>query len=299
MSLTEASLYPFFGTVTDNINFANLCVLGIPRDLASSYRQGAAEGPQYIRYATSLSLYNPFTELGINVQERWQLFDIGDAQVSELEALEVRKLVYNKIAKNNKYNMRFLFLGGDHLTTYFTFVSLKKLTNQRMGLIYLDAHPDLYEDYAGNKYSHACVVKRIIDETNIEPEAIFQVGIRASTPEQQQLVESLGIMTITTRDFLSLGPQAVAENIKTALPKKLDGVYLSIDLDVLDPAYAPGVGNPEPGGLATRELVQFLQGLSGVKIPAFDIVELCPKYDFSSISSFAAAKLLKEILGIM
>ena len=289
----------FFGATTNNINFANLSVLGIPRDSASSFRDGARDAPQYIRYATSNTLYNPFTETGRNIQQTWQIFDIGDAPITELDPLESKKLVFKKIAKHNKYGMRFLFLGGDHLSTYFTFVSLKKIQDLRMGLIYLDAHPDLYDNYNNDKYSHACVVKRIIDETNIEPKAIFQVGIRASTPEQQEYANNLGITTITTQDVFSSGAQAIAERIKAALPKKLDGVYLSIDMDVLDPAFAPGVGNPEPAGLTTRDVLLFLQALQGINFVAFDVVELCPKYDFSSISSFAAAKLIKEVLGVI
>ena len=83
------------------------------------------------------------------------------------------------------------------------------------------------------------------------------------------------------------------------MPKNLDGIYLSIDLDILDPAYAPGVGNPEPAGLSTREIVEFLQGLQGIKLLAFDIVELCPKFDYSGITALAAAKFVKETLGIM
>ena len=165
--------------------------------------------------------------------------------------------------------MKHFFLGGDHLSTYFTFTALKRLADKRFGLIYLDAHPDLYDHYEGNPYSHACVVKRIIDETNIEPETIFQVGIRAPTPEQTELANSVGINTITTKDFQQNGAKATAENIKAKIPKYIEGMYLSIDMDILDPAYAPGVGNPEPAGLTTRELIDFIHGLQGIKLPEY------------------------------
>ncbi|NPE08242.1 MAG: agmatinase [Asgard group archaeon] len=299
MSQKSAVKEPFFNSVTESINFANLGVLGIPWDASSSFRRGAAEGPTFIRHATSGQLYNSFAETGRNIKDTWQIFDLGDGLIETPDAMEAKHIVLSTLTKYHRHGMRFFFLGGDHLSTYFAFTALKKLQDLRMGLIYIDAHPDLYEHYEGNPYSHACVVKRIIDETNIEPETIIQVGIRSPTPEQIDYANSVGIKTITTKDIAQNGPQTAAETVKSFIPKYLDGVYLSIDLDVLDPAYAPGVGNPEPAGLTTRELIEFLHGLQGIKIHSFDIVELCPKFDPSGISALAAAKLIKEILGIM
>lgn len=299
MNSSTNPIRPFFGATTDNINFANICAMGIPWEKSSSFRSGAIQGPEYIRHATTESLYNSFTEIGKNLKEHFQIFDIGDIPLSELSEMDAKLRLTNTISNHNKYGMKFFFLGGDHLSTYFTFTALKKLNNARLGLIYVDAHPDLYDHYEGNPYSHACVVKRILDETDIEPETIFQVGIRASTKEQTELAKSKKINTFTTLDFQQLGPKALAEEVRNQLPKYLDGVYLSIDLDILDPAYAPGVGNPEPGGLSTRNLIEFIQSLQGIKLLAFDIVELCPKFDYSGITSLAAAKIVKETLGIM
>ncbi len=288
----------FFNSLTESLNFANLGVLGLPWDASSSFRRGAAEGPTYIRHATSGQLYNAYTETGRNIASTWQIFDMGDAPISNIDAMEARTIVSNQISKHNRHGMRFFFLGGDHLSTYFTFTALKKIQKLRLGLIYIDAHPDLYEHYEGNPYSHACVVKRIIDETNIEPESIIQVGIRSPTPEQLEYANSVGIKTVSTKDIIQNGPLTAAETVKSYIPNYIEGVYLSIDLDVLDPAYAPGVGNPEPAGLTTRELIELIHGLQGIKIHSFDIVELCPKFDPSGISALASAKLIKEILGI-
>ncbi len=290
---------PFFGSTTESLNYANLCVLGIPWDASSSFRRGAAQGPEYIRHATTGALYNSITETNRDLKQTWQIFDIGDAPISEANEMDARKKILNMIQKYNKYGMKFFFLGGDHLSTYFTFYSLKKLNDVRIGLIYLDAHPDLYDQYKGNQYSHACVVKRIIDETNIEPETITQVGIRSATLEEKQLAEQLKINTISIKDLQANGGFATAQQIKSQLPDYLDGVYLSIDLDVLDPAFAPGVGNPEPGGATTREIIDFIHGLQGINIFAFDVVELCPKFDYAGISALAASKIIKEVLGIL
>ncbi|MHA1463025.1 MAG: agmatinase [Candidatus Heimdallarchaeota archaeon] len=290
---------PFFGSTTDNINYTNLCVLGIPWDASSSFRRGAAQGPEYIRHATTGALYNSITETNRDLKQTWQIYDIGDAPISEANEMDARNKIHDMIQKYSRHGTKFFFLGGDHLSTYFTFYSLKKLKDIRIGLIYLDAHPDLYDQYEGNPYSHACVVKRIIDETNIEPETITQVGIRSSTLEQKQLAEQLKINTISIKDLQTNGGFATAQQIKSQLPDYLDGVYLSIDLDVLDPAFAPGVGNPEPGGATTREIIDFIHGLQGINIYAFDVVELCPKFDYAGISALAASKIIKEVLGIL
>jgi len=290
---------PFFDLTTDNINYANLCVLGIPWDASSTYRKGSHQSPIILRSATSGALYNTYTETGVNLKDKWQIFDIGDANISNSKPISDRNKILEIIRKYNKYGMRFLFLGGDHLSTYFAFWSLKQLEEKKIGLIYLDAHPDLYDQYEGNKYSHACVVRRIVEDTHIDPEYIVQVGIRASTPEQTEYANSKGIKTITTKEFQSNTANGSAELVKSYLPKNLDAIYLSVDLDVLDPAYAPGVGNPQPGGLSTREVIDFIHGLQGLKISAFDITELCPTIDYSGITAFASSKIIQETLGII
>jgi agmatinase len=291
---------PFFDLTTESINYANLCVLGIPWDASSTYRKGSHQSPIIIRSATSGALYNSFTETGVNLKEKWQIYDIGDAVITNTKPIDDRNRILEYISKANRYQMRFLFLGGDHLTTYFTFWSLKQLLGEKkIGLIYLDAHPDLYENYEGDKYSHACVVRRIVEETHMDPEFIVQVGIRASTPEQEAYAASKGIKTITTREFQANTAHGSAQLVKDYLPKNLDAIYLSMDLDVLDPAYAPGVGNPQPGGLSTREVIDFIHGLEGLKISAFDITELCPSIDYSGITAFASAKIIQETLGTL
>ncbi|MHA1124055.1 MAG: agmatinase [Candidatus Heimdallarchaeota archaeon] len=288
---------PFFNLTTESINYANLCVLGIPWDFSSTYRKGSHQSPIILRSATSGALYNTYAETGVNLKEKWQIFDIGDANITNNKPVADRNKIFEYISKYNQYSMKFLFLGGDHLSTYFSFWSLKQFEEKKIGLIYLDAHPDLYENYEGNKYSHACVVRRIIEDTHMDPESIVQVGIRASTPEQDQYASSKGIKTITTKEFQANTANGSAELVKSYLPKNLDAIYLSVDLDVLDPAYAPGVGNPQPGGLSTREVIDFIHGLQGLKISAFDITELCPSIDYSGITAFAGAKIIQETLG--
>lgn len=297
------SMSSFFGATTEDMYEANLITLGIPWDASSSFRKGCVKGPFKIRQATSGDLYNPYTEANLNIANKWQIFDAGNIEISTNDAINAREGVLTALRtiKESKNDPRFLFLGGDHLITYFCFHSLSELEyfqGNNTGIIYLDAHPDLYYQYKGNLYSHACVIRRILDQTKIDPKNIIQVGIRANTSEQKKFANNVGIKTITTNELLE-NSIPTADMIKDVFTRKVDQIYLSIDLDILDPGFAPGLGNPEPGGITTRDLINFIQELSRLPIFAFDIVELSPDYDQSNITAFAAAKIIKEVLGIM
>ncbi len=292
----------FFGATCDNLAAANLAVVGIPWDISSSYRLGSAKAPAKIRAATTGDLYNPYTEQGINIQGKWKIFDCGDIKISTKIELEVKEQVLKTIQPLPGNIKNFLFLGGDHLSTYFSVCALTKLTafsDKKIGIIYLDSHPDLYNDYKGNPYSHACVLRRILDESPINPDNIFQLGIRAATPDQLEFIENSGISMISTDVILRKGIKYVVNEVNENFKDSVDLVYLSIDLDVLDPAFVPGVGNPEPGGLSTAQLIQIIKNINTLPIFSFDIVELNPTYDSTQISAFTAAKIIKETLGIL
>ncbi|MFQ6125638.1 MAG: agmatinase [Candidatus Heimdallarchaeota archaeon] len=293
----EPNSQPFFGIEHCDINEANLVVLGICWDRSSSYRQGASAGPPIIRGATTGKLYNSFTENLINLKEKWKIYDAGDivSKVRELSFItkQIQEL-YTSIPRR-----KYLFLGGDHLITYFCTKALTSCDNARWGLLYLDAHPDLYESYEGNLYSHACVVRRIIEEGLIPAKNILEVGIRAPTPEQLTYAQQKNFKIIPTSAIIDRGAPNIAKEIVDYFSDKIDQLYLSMDLDVLDPSVAPGVGNPEAGGVPTRVIVDIIQGISSLNIHAFDIVELCPPYDCSSITAFAAAKIIRETLGVL
>ncbi|MFX0051921.1 MAG: agmatinase [Candidatus Hodarchaeota archaeon] len=294
----------FFGATVNHILEANFLVYGIPLDFSSSFRFGSTKGPESIRNATSNKLYNSYTEALIDIKEKWKIFDGGNIDINTLNPIEARKEVLKSLEQvlDEKLFSRFLFLGGDHLLTYFVIHSLSKLgifNKKRVGILYLDAHPDLYKHYEENYYSHACVVRRILKDTSIAAQNIIQVGIRAPTPPQLEYAQKSKISIVTIKEFQELGPNETAKLVRTKFENKVDLIYLSIDLDVLDPAFAPGLGNPEPAGLIPREVIDFIQSLAGLPIYAFDIVELCPTYDQSMITAFVAAKLIKEVLGII
>jgi agmatinase len=292
----------FFGATCSSLVEANFAVVGIPWDISSSYRIGSAKAPPKIRVATTGELFNPYTERGLNIQDKWKIFDCGDINISTKNELEVKEQVLKTIQPLIGNIKNFLFLGGDHLSTYFSVCALTKLTafsDKKIGIIYLDSHPDLYNDYEGNPYSHACVLRRILDESPIKPQNICQVGIRAATPNQLEFIEKSGISMFSTDEILRKGIKYVTGKIIDMFKDSVDLVYLSVDLDVLDPAFVPGIGNPEPGGLSTSQFVQIVKKLDSLPLFAFDIVEYNPTYDNNQITAFVAAKIIKETLGIL
>ena len=288
----------FFGLKVEKLGLANLCVVGFPWDMSSTFRKGSKEAPSVIRKVTTAKFYDPFTEDGVDLTRIWRVYDYGDLEAAT-SIDEMRERVYNVI--RNLYNdeLRFLFLGGDHLVTYFSLHTLTKFSKGKWALIYLDSHLDLQEEYEGDRYSHGSVVRRLVEETSLRPQSIVEVGIRSFQPPEREFADDVGIKVMSTVEFERLGASGAAKRVLELLPEDVERIYLSMDLDILDPAYAPGSGYPEPGGISTRSLIDFIFGLKGLEIVAFDVVELCPQYDSSSITVIGVGKIILETLGIM
>jgi len=271
-------------------------VVGLPWDATSSYRRGAAAGPDAIREATSGRLYNRFTEQGLDLAAHWKVCDHGNIkEVSDTS--KVKEALASVVRLHSHHSASMLFLGGDHFVTYPCLSLMEEMEKRRLHLLYFDAHPDLYESYEGSPYSHATVVSRILDGNDSGSRTVCYVGIRASTREQDERIRALGLTAYTTRDVCTSGCGAIASSISSRLRGK--PIYLSLDLDCVDPAFAPGVGNPQPGGLSTRQMFDILQGIEGLEIVAADIVEYSPRFDLERTTAFTSAILIKEIMGIM
>jgi len=274
-----------------------LVVIGLPWDATSSYRRGAAGGPDAIRRATSGRLYNQFTEQGLDLAAFWRVCDHGNVKETS-DISKFKKSLASAMSLHHHDNYSTLFLGGDHFISYPSFSLTAKKCKRPLSLLYFDAHPDLYESYEGSRYSHATVVSRILDDGNLSSGNVCYVGIRASTREQDERIKNLGLTAYTTQDVYIEGCGAIASSIKSKL---LDQpTYLSIDLDCLDPAFAPGVGNPQPGGLTTRQMLEVLHSIDGLEIVASDIVECSPKLDSNArTTAHTSAILIKEMMGLM
>jgi len=257
-------------------------LIGLPYDASSSYLQGAAAAPPLIREALHSPAWNSWGELGREVLGRDGLSDAGDLTLPP--SAEARPLIEAGIAAVLAAGARPIALGGDHSVTY---PALRAVARAAPGLtiLHVDAHPDLYDDFEGDRYSHACPFARIMEEGLAR--RLVQVGIRTLNEHQRRQVDRFGVEVIDMRAWEA-----------GARPRVDGAVYLSIDLDGLDPAFAPGVSHRDPGGLSTRDVLALVQGVGGRLIGA-DVVEYNPRRDVGGLTATVAAKIVKEIAGRM
>jgi agmatinase len=252
-------------------------LIGLPYDASSSYLRGAAEAPPLIRAALRSSAWNLATELGDDVED---LEDAGDLPV--VSAAEYRTEIERCIAALLNAGSNPLTLGGDHSVTYPILRAVSR-RYPRLTILHLDAHPDLYDEFEGDRFSHACPFARIMEEGLARH--LVQVGIRTLNDHQRAQAARFGVEIISMRDWVA-----------GRRPSVTGDVYLSLDLDGLDPAFAPGVSHREPGGLSVREVLQLIQGIGGDLVGA-DVVEYNPRQDWGGLTATLAAKLVKEIAG--
>ncbi len=258
-----------------------LAVLGVPFDEKSSYLRGAAAGPAAIRAVSTGKCYCGYTELGVNLEEDAVMVDLGDVDTSgdpDKSFALTEKAVAGILAKGAVP----IILGGDHSITY-PVLKAFAAKFKPLDVLHFDAHPDLYDELYGDRLSHACPMARVLEDGLAAN--IVQVGVRAITAEHRSRALKHGVRMVEMKDID--GPL----HLKFQNP-----VYISFDLDALDPAFAPGVAHHEPGGLSTRQAVQIIQALKG-RVVGLDIVELNPGRDVSGITAAAAFKVIKEVAG--
>lgn len=248
-----------------------------------------------IRDHTSSRLYNPYTEVGVNIKDHWRIYDLGDVDPPSI--MDAISMVKDMVGKFTGSKLG-IFLGGDHSITYIALKALREAFNGSWGLVYFDSHPDLYESYEGDPYSHACTIRRITDDGIVNPKHIIQVGIRAATAEQLDYARNKGICVLSTSDVYKMSAGEISLIVKKIL-SSIDNVYVSFDVDVLDPAFAPGVGNPEGGGVTLRNLIDVIHDFKGLNIQAFDVVEANPDYDCVGITFYSISKFVRELLGVI
>jgi arginase len=261
-----------------------VALLGVPYDAGSSYQRGAAAAPMAIREALWSEARNTWTEAGIDLKDGG-LDDEGDLWFTDREpGADARTRIEAAVASILDSDRRPLLLGGDHSITYPALRAMRR-SHPRLGILHLDAHPDLYDEFQGDRYSHACPFARIMEERLAD--RLVQVGIRTMTGHQRQQAERFGVEVIDMRAWRD----------DTALPFDTP-VYLSLDLDALEPGFAPGVSHREPGGLTVRQVLGIIHSLDAPLVGA-DLVELNPSNDPSGLSAAVCAKLVKEIAAHM
>ena len=261
-------------------------LLGAPWDAASSFLPGAARAPAAIRLALRSPHTNLWTESGLDLGLPDALGDAGDVELANERARgeEARLAIEAAVDRLCEAGARPIVLGGDHSVTYPVLRAVRR-HRPRLTVVHFDAHPDLYDELDGDRLSHACPFARAMEEGLAD--RLVQVGIRAATGHQREQARRFGVETIDMRAWHAGGrPEA-------------DGpVYVSVDLDVLDPAFAPGVSHHEPGGLSVRDLLEAVAAL-GTRVVAADVVELNPDRDPAGVTAAVAAKVVKELAGAM
>ena len=262
----------------------SIALLGVPYDASSSFLRGAAQAPTAIREALWSEASNPWTETGIDLADA-PLDDDGDLWFVEGEpGEEARGRIEAAVASIVESERRPLLLGGDHSISYPAIRGFRA-QHPRLTILHLDAHPHLYDEFEGDRYSHACPFARVMEEGLAD--RLVQVGIRTATAHQREQARRYGVEMIEMKNW------------REGLPLRLEGpVYLSLDLDVLEPGLVPGISHREPGGLGVRQVIGLIQSLDA-PLAGADLVELNPANDPAGIAAAVAAKLVKEIAGCM
>ena len=259
-------------------------VYGIPFDSTHSFRPGTRFGPDAIRLAfNNIEIFS--TRFNVDL-EAVNIEDLGNTKhtVVASEMIDMVGKITGELAKKEK---QIIILGGEHSLTYGTYMSFPK----DVGYIVFDAHYDLRDEYADIKLSHAAYLRRIIEKRGAEN--IIHVGARSFVKDELAFKAERKVRTITDKDIRGgKGAKLVKDAVST-----FDKIYLSIDLDVLDPGFAPGVGNPEALGITSRELFDMVYALQEKRVRCMDIVELCPQYD-NGATAAVAAKLMSEVIAM-
>lgn len=255
---------------------AGVTMLGVPLDATSSFRGGTRFAPDSIRKASwTLETYSPYLKMDL---EDMMFSDDGDLELPQGDLKGSLGIIEDALSEISGRGEKPLVFGGEHLVTYPVIKAMKKRFNG-LQIVHFDAHCDLRYEYEGQTLSHATVMKRV-RELGIQ--GMYQIGIRSGTRQE----------------FEELSPVDSPESLKASLDADMP-VYVSFDLDVLDPSLAPGVTTPEPGGLMFNEVMAYFSVLREMDIKGADIVELAPDYDTTFVSSVCAAKVAREILMLL
>jgi agmatinase len=267
---------------------ADYVILGVPFDVTSTYRTGARFGPTAIRQA-SLNIETYSFRTGLDVEDL-NLHDLGDLHVSAdtRQTLETLELITKDIVEDGKVQVT---IGGEHTITLGIAKGLRDKAS-KTAIVSFDAHLDLRNEFLGLKLSHTTFMRRINEE--VKPAKIIEVGTRAVCKEELAYAKKVGIEFFTTKQIRKQGSEHIVKQLKEKLAK-YKSIYLSVDMDVLDPAYVPAVQNPEPDGLEMHVLLDILGGICDKRVVGFDVLEIAPDYD-QGVSAIQAAKVIFEIL---
>lgn len=260
---------------------ATIRLIGLPTDSHSSFLRGPAGAPSAIRAALVSDHANNATKSGLEIGDQIRVHDVGDLPLGE-DAGDFDR-IRDAAALAARDGVTPLFLGGDHMVTNPIIAGLAAVHGP-LNILHFDAHPDLYEDYGGDPLSHASPFARIMERGGAK--RLVQVGIRTANRHCREQAQKFGVETVAMRDFDA-----------SSVPIPNGPLYISIDMDALDPAFAPGVSHHEPGGLSVRDLLAVLHRVETTIVGA-DVVEYNPSRDINGMTAVVAAKFIKELAAL-
>ncbi|MGW4062397.1 agmatinase [Amycolatopsis sp. NPDC004747] len=281
----------------DQVERADVAVVGVPFDSGVSYRPGARFGPAAVREASRLLRpYHP--ELDVSPFAERQVVDAGDIAVNPFNIGEAIETLQQEAEALQADGTRLVTVGGDHTIALPLLRAVAK-KHGPVALLHFDAHLDTWDTYFGEPYTHGTPFRRASEEGILDTSALSHVGTRGPLYGKRDLEEDrrLGFGIVTSGDVLRRG---VAETVD-ALRQRIGDrpLYVSVDIDVLDPAHAPGTGTPEAGGMTSRELLEILRGLRDLNLVGADVVELAPAYDHAEITAIAASHVAYDLVSLL
>ncbi len=271
---------------------ADTVIFGIAYDKGVSFRSGASLAPNELRKITYT--IDPTTERFESIEDM-KVLDLGDFNGENIP--EIAEKMEGSIAECIKNKKHFTMIGGDHSTTIPVLQCIDKHIEGSLGIIHFDSHFDLCDEMDGDIYSHGCTQRRAIELEHVEGlEAIYFVGLRSIEMQEYKFIKDKKLNILSAREVREIGIKETSKRILDKM-KAFDNIYITIDIDGLDPAYAPGTGTPQFGGLDSRKLLDMLYEFYKLPVIGMDIVEVAPPLDSSSITLFAARKLITESWG--
>ena len=281
----------------DQVRHADIVIAGVPFDSGVSYRSGARFGPTHIREASRLLRpYHP--ALDVSPFEVAQVADAGDIAVNPFDIREAIETIQAAAYDLTSDGTRLVTLGGDHTIS----LPLLRAAAERHGpvaLLHFDAHLDTWDTYFGAEYTHGTPFRRAFEEGIIDTEALSHVGTRGPLYGKKDLEDDrrFGFGIVTSADVYRQGVDEVVAKLRDRIGDR--PLYVSIDVDVMDPAHAPGTGTPEAGGVTSRELLEILRGFTGLNLIGADVVEVAPAYDHADITGVAASHLAYDLVSLL
>ena len=282
----------------DQVGRADVAVVGVPFDTGVSYRPGARFGGNHIREASRLLRpYNPAQDT--SPFANLQVADAGDLAVNPFNINEAIETIQAGALDLTEDGTRLLTLGGDHTIALPLLRAAAERAGEPVALLHFDAHLDTWDTYFGAEYTHGTPFRRAVEEGILDTEAISHVGTRGPLYGKKDLEDDrrFGFGIVTSSDVFRQGVDEVVAKLRDRIGNR--PLYISVDIDVLDPAHAPGTGTPEAGGITSRELLEILRGMRGLNLIGADVVEVAPAYDHADITAVAASHVAYDLITLM